>query len=132
MHLYFRQNQPCIEIVGSGFFDSIGLHRKCSAEQSVWALEWMKVFRIDYLREVPFLKLSFGEQRLVMLARAFVKNPELLILDEPLHGLDRSNKQLVARIIDTFCKRPNKTLIYVTHYLNEIPECVSKRFQIRK
>ena len=126
MHLYFMENQACQEIVGSGFFDSVGLFRKCSSEQLQWALEWMKTFRIEHLRDVPFLKLSYGEQRLVMLARAFVKNPELLILDEPLHGLDCCNKRLVSQIIGAFCEQKNKTLIYVSHYLHEIPACISK------
>ena len=57
------------------------------------------------------LQLSSGEQRLVLLARAFVKDPELLILDEPLHGLDLVNRRLVKDIIETFCRRRDKTMI---------------------
>ena len=90
------------------------------------------VFGIEKLKGRPFLTLSSGEQRLVLLARAFVKDPDLLILDEPLHGLDISNKKKVGRIIERFCNRPGKTLIYVTHYPNELPKCVDKHYELVK
>ncbi|MBQ7823929.1 MAG: ATP-binding cassette domain-containing protein, partial [Bacteroidaceae bacterium] len=76
--------------------------------------------------------LSSGEQRLALLARAFVKEPDLLILDEPLHGLDYVNKQLARKIIEQYCRISGKSLIYVTHYLNEIPSCVTKLFELKK
>lgn len=132
MHLYYKENVPAVNIVGSGFFDSIGLFRKCNDEQAAVALEWMKVFGIEHLKDRLFLTLSSGEQRLVLLARAFVKDPDLIILDEPLHGLDVSSKKKAARIIERFCDRPGKTLIYVTHYPHELPACVDKRFQLVK
>lgn len=132
MHLFYMENVPVLNIVGSGFFDSIGLYRKCSPEQQSVALDWMQVFGIEALKDRSFLTLSSGEQRLALLARAFVKDPDLIILDEPLHGLDISNKRRVARIIERFCDRPGKTLIYVTHYPHELPKCVNKRFELIK
>ena len=74
MHLYYTENVPAIQIVGSGFFDSIGLYRKCSPEQENIALAWMHTFGIETLYNRPFLTLSSGEQRLILLARAFVKD----------------------------------------------------------
>lgn len=130
MHLYYKENVSVLRIVGSGFFDSIGLFRKCNEEQERIALAWMRVFGIERLRDRLFLTLSSGEQRLVLLARAFVKDPDLIILDEPLHGLDISNKKKAVAIIERFCDRPGKTLIYVTHYPHEIPACVDKRFEL--
>lgn len=132
MHLYYMENVPTLNIVGSGYFDSIGLFRKCNEEQNEGALQWMKLFGIDHLKERSFLTLSSGEQRLALLARAFVKDPDLIILDEPLHGLDVSNKIKAAAIIEKFCSRPGKTLIYVTHYPHELPPCVNKRFELIK
>ena len=85
----------------------------------------MRVFGIEELAERTFLKLSSGEQRLVLLARAFVKDPELLILDEPLHGLDTERREMVRGLIDEFCARPEKTLIMVTHYPEELPTCIT-------
>lgn len=132
MHLYYRQNVSTLKIVGSGFFDSIGLYRQCSAEQETLALAWMRLFGIDHLRDRMFQTLSSGEQRLVLLARAFVKDPDLIILDEPLHGLDVSHKKQAAAIIERFCERPGKTLIYVTHYPHELPACVDHHFELVK
>lgn len=132
MHLFYKENVPAIRIVSAGFFDSGGLFRKCDARQEEVALAWMRVFGIEHLRDRLFLSLSSGEQRLVLLARAFVKDPDLLILDEPLHGLDVSNKKRAARIIERFCERPGKTLIYVTHYPHELPACVTRRFELVK
>ena len=132
MHLYYRQNVSALQIVGSGFFDSIGLYRTCSAEQEELALAWMRLFGIDHLRDRMFQTLSSGEQRLVLLARAFVKDPDLIILDEPLHGLDVSHKKQAAAIIERFCERPGKTLIYVTHYPHELPACVDHHFELVK
>ena len=71
------------------------------------------------------MELSSGEQRLVLLARAFIKDPDLLILDEPLHGLDLSNRERVKEISRTFCRRPAKTLIMVSHYREDFPECIT-------
>lgn len=125
MHTYYLQDIPCIDVVASGFFDSIGLFRKCSEEQRETARKWLEVFRISHLAGRSFVKISYGEQRLILLARAFVKNPELLILDEPLHGLDVGKKKLAGQVIEAFCGRSDKTLIYVTHYVEEIPSCVT-------
>lgn len=131
MHLYYLKNVRCIDVVGSGFFDTIGLYKKCSEEQEIVALEWMKVFGIENIKDTSFLNISTGEQRLVLLARVFVKNPDLLILDEPLHGLDAANKYRIKKIIEDFCTN-DKALIYVTHYEDEIPEVVTQRLILTK
>lgn len=132
MHLYYMEDIPALQIVGSGFFDSVGLHRRCSGEQSETARQWMVAFGIEHLAERSFLTLSSGEQRLVLLARAFVKDPEFLVLDEPLHGLDIKNKHMVTRIIEKFCNRAGKSLVYVTHYPHEMPPSVKKEFRLCK
>ncbi len=132
MHNYYLKNVPCKDIVGSGLFDTIGLYRKCNEQQLEQCAKWMKIFGIFELSEKSFRNVSSGEQRLCLLARAFVKEPALLILDEPLHGLDVSNKLKTKKIIEEFCSDPEKTLIYVTHYIHEIPDCIHKQFLLTK
>ena len=125
MHRAYLKDLPSIEIVASGLHDSIGLYVRPRPEHIGICKEWMRVFGIEELAERTFMKLSSGEQRLVLLARAFVKDPELLILDEPLHGLDTERREMVRQIIDAWCERPEKTLIMVTHYPEELPTCIT-------
>lgn len=125
MHRAYMKELPTIEIVASGLHDSIGLYVRPRPEQAEVCKEWMRVFGIEELADRTFLTLSSGEQRLVLLARAFVKDPELLILDEPLHGLDTQRRKEVQGIISSFCARPGKTLIMVTHYPEELPQGIT-------
>ena len=127
MHRAYLNNLPTIEIVASGLHDSIGLYLRPKSEEMAECLRWMEIFGIEGLKELPFMQLSSGEQRVALLARAFVKDPELLILDEPLHGLDTYNRRRVKRIIEAFCRRQDKTLVMVTHYANELPQSINKR-----
>ena len=124
MHRAYQRDMPAIRIVASGLQDSVGLYVKPQEEDYEVCRFWMRVFGLEGLEERTFLKLSSGEQRLVLLARAFVKDPELLILDEPLHGLDLRNRRRVKDVIETFCQRNNKTMIMVTHYKEELPDCI--------
>lgn len=124
LHRSYQRDLPAIRIVASGLMDSVGLYVRPKEEDMDKCRFWMKVFGLEGLEDRGFLKLSSGEQRLVLLARAFVKDPELLILDEPLHGLDNTNRQLVKDVIEAFCKRKNKTMIMVTHYKEELPKCI--------
>lgn len=132
MHRAYLKDIPAIDIVASGLADSIGLYKRPDPRQRDICLRWMQVFGIAHLAGRTFLCLSSGEQRLCLLARAFVKDPELLILDEPLHGLDNSNRQRVREIIEAFCQRQNKTLVMVTHYEEELPPCISKHLRLTK
>ena len=127
MHLYYRKNVNCLQVIASGFFDSIGLYRKCTDEQTNLADYLLDLLQIKHLRERSFIKISSGEQRLILFARSLVKNPELLILDEPFHGLDDENKQRCLQIVESYGKQANKSLIFVTHQQEEIPENVVLR-----
>ena len=125
IHTYYCQDIPCLNVVASGYFDTIGLYRQPNENQRKDAMVWMRLFGAENLSSRSFLKISYGEQRLILLIRVFVKNPDLLILDEPLHGLDVGKKRLAKQIIEKYCSQKGRTLIYVTHYKNEIPSCVT-------
>ena len=130
LHRAYSHNIPAIDVVASGLHDSVGLYRRARQEERQTCLLWMGIFGIEPLAERAFLTLSSGEQRLCLLARAFVKDPELLILDEPLHGLDTANRRRVGVIIEAFCQRSHKTLVMVTHYPEELPSCITNTLHL--
>ena len=132
MHRAYLKNLPAVEIVASGLHDSIGLYKRPRPEEMDVCGWWMDTFGIGALRDRPFLQLSSGEQRLALLARAFVKDPELLILDEPLHGLDTYNRRRVKAVIEAFCQRRDKTLVMVTHYADELPDTITHHLRLRR
>jgi len=124
LHRAFQVDAPALDIVASGLFDTEGLYRHPSPEQYACARRWMGEFGIEAFAERPFLQLSSGEQRLCLVARAFVKDPPLYVLDEPLHGLDDAQRLHVKALLDRFCGAPGKTLLMVTHYPEEYPSCI--------
>ena len=132
MHRSYKRNLPAIRIVASGLMDSIGLYAIPNPKDYEKCHWWLDIFGIGHLADKAFLQLSSGEQRLVLLARAFVKDPQLLILDEPLHGLDLWNRRLAKDVIETFCQRKGKTMIMVTHYQEELPNVITNSLYLKK
>lgn len=121
----YRKNLRAIDIVASGLHDTVGLFRKATAQETVQCERWMERFGVTGLSQKDYLTLSSGQQRLMLLIRAFVKEPELLILDEPFHGLDNAHRRRARHIIDEYmAASPQRTLIMVTHYLDELPACI--------
>lgn len=125
MHLYFNGSGDIKTIVAQGLNDTVGLFCQVKPAQMERAMHWLRMLHIEHLADRRFNSLSAGEQRLVLLARTFIKHPQLLILDEPLHGLDAARKRSIRGIINHLVARDGITLIYVTHYLPEVPECVT-------
>jgi len=103
----------------SGFYDSIGIYQQYSDEQKRIADDWLALLRLQEHGNRPFNQLSFGDQRLVLIARAMVKHPPLLILDEPCLGLDDLNRQLVLALIEKICTDSNTSVLYVNHRLED-------------
>jgi len=126
LHLYFKNTGKCLSVVGSGLLDTLGLFKPLTDEQKHRSMLWMKVLGIAYLADKEFYKISQGEQRMVLLARALVKNPPLLILDEPCQGLDAWQIEHVKHVLDYLVNHSDTTLIYVSHYQTDIPSCVSQ------
>ena len=124
LHRSCKRDLEAIRVVANGLKDFRGMLTNPSETEMEIAQKWLDVFGVGHLAHRTFMSISGGEQRLVLLARAFVKNPDLLILDEPLHGLDNENRALVRSEIERYCQDPQKTLIMVTHYAEELPPCI--------
>ena len=132
MHRSYKQNIPAIQIVASGLKDTVGLYVKPNEAEQAQCRKWLNIFGIGHLADRNFREMSSGEQRLILVARAFVKEPSLLILDEPLHGLDDVNRRMVKKRVDEYCQDPEKTLIYVTHYQEELPRCIDHALYLER
>ena len=130
LHVYFREPANVFNVVGSGLFDTLGVYKKISEDQHKRIALWLGVFGISHLSQRMFQQISTGEQRMVLLARALVKNPPLLILDEPCQGLDEEQIHRVKEILNYICSNSQTTLIYVSHYSSDIPDCVNQYFKL--
>jgi molybdate transport system ATP-binding protein len=128
----YRKAISAFEVVLSGFFDSVGLFRNAAPEQKQTADQWMAVLGIVDKSDKTFNQLSYGEQRMVLLARSMVKIPQILILDEPYQGLDRTNRRRILDAIDVIGRHSATNIIYVTHYPDEIPACMTHMLQFEK
>ena len=120
----YRESVSVLKVVLSGFFDTIGLYQTVTVKQKETAQNWMKFLEIENLAKIDFNRLSYGQQRLVLIARALVKSPALLILDEPCQGLDRANRNRVLTLIDQIGHQSATQIIYVTHVASDQLNCI--------
>ncbi|MBH1928160.1 molybdate ABC transporter ATP-binding protein ModF [Serratia rubidaea] len=128
LHLEYRVSSSVRNVIISGFFDSIGIYQAVSDRQRQLSEQWLQLLGLDGARgETPFHSLSWGQQRLALIARALVKHPALLILDEPLQGLDPLNRQLVRRFIDVLIGEGATQLLFVSHHAEDAPQCITHR-----
>ncbi|HYG34754.1 MAG TPA: ATP-binding cassette domain-containing protein, partial [Clostridia bacterium] len=126
LHLHFDDSLDCLEAVASGFRDTIGVFEKLSSRQRAVAREWLARFDLLDFASDPLFALSAGQQRMVLLARALVKKPRLLILDEPCQGLDVTHRKLFVDMVDALIRDEAVTVLYVTHRLDEIPRSIQR------
>ncbi len=130
LHQYFPVNISCAQVVESGFYDTQGLFKKSDPDKKTVALKWMKVFDLAEFAEKPFRNTSSSHQRILLLARALVKNPPLLILDEPCQGLDERQQKHFRKIVEALCRTHYVTVLYVTHQREEIPAGFKLEYQL--
>lgn len=115
----FKRNDAIGNMIVSGFFDTIGLYKTPTSAQIKMAQHWLHVLNMFDLRKQSFLSLSRGHQRLVLIARAMVKNPPLLILDEPTNGLDDCDVRLFCALINKIASETSTAILYVSHRKEE-------------
>ncbi len=132
LHLYYPRQFSCLAVVCSGYYDSVGLYHACSQEQRRRAVAWMRRLGAAGHAGTLFSSLSEGEQRIVLLARALVKEPELLILDEPCQGLDADNRARVLRMVEDVSRHLDTSVIYVTHDTDQLPRIITHVLRLKR
>ena len=130
LHLDYRVSTTVRNVILSGYFDSIGIYQAVSDKQHKLAQQWLDILGMDKrVADAPFHSLSWGQQRLALIVRALVKHPTLLILDEPLQGLDPLNRQLIRRFVDVLIGEGETQLLFVSHHAEDAPACITHRLE---
>jgi molybdate transport system ATP-binding protein len=130
LHLDYRVSTTVRNVILSGYFDSIGIYQAVSDKQRKLAQQWLDILGFNaQTADAPFHSLSWGQQRLALIVRALVKHPTLLILDEPLQGLDPLNRQLIRRFVDVLIGEGETQLLFVSHHAGDAPACITHRLQ---
>jgi len=127
LHNKYVKGWKVLDVVVSGFFDSVGLYDDSGTQEVEIARDWLAALGISSLEKHFYHEISFGQQRLVLLARAMVKQPRILILDEPCVGLDDYHRTLILGVLDKIAEQTDTSLIYVSHVKDEKPHCINKR-----
>jgi molybdate transport system ATP-binding protein len=129
LHLQYRVSCKAIEVILSGFYDSIGLYQQPSKKEIQVAREWLEILHMSQYANTSFRELEYGQQRLLLIARAIVKQPALLILDEPYQGLDYLGRRLVKNTLELIAKENLSQLLYVSHYQNDKLESIANEVE---
>ena len=119
LHRRYTVRCDVLSVICSGFFDSIGLYDAPTELQVRLGREWLEAVGMSDKAELAFQSLSYGEQRLVLIARAMVKSPLLLVLDEPTQGLDEVNRDRILGFMSALEARRHSTLLFVSHREDE-------------
>ncbi len=128
----FRGNHNALQMIISGLMDSVGLYSKPSDQQKKLAMDWLRVINLDDKKNLRFSDLSQVNQRLVLIVRAMIKHPPLLILDEPSTGLDDDSAALMVELVQEIAQQSDTAIIYVSHrteqglkptYIFQLIEC---------
>lgn len=129
LHRDYRVSVTLLKAVVSGFYDSIGLYDKPTPSQWRIGKEWIELLGMKGQEQTPFSELSFGEQRRVLIVRAIVKLPLILLLDEPCLGLDNKNKALVLALIDYIAAHSQTHILFVSHDYRDELSCLNRSLE---
>jgi len=130
LHQHYPGEWEVLDVICSGYFHSVGLYEPCSRARRDEARRWLRQLGLAAQAREPFGALTFGQQRLVLLARAAVHRPRLLVLDEPAQGLDAAQRRVLLDTVDTVVARTDCSLIFVTHRAGELPWCITHQLRL--
>jgi len=120
-----HKNIAAFDVICSGFFDSNGLYKKCSPKELSIARQWLHFLGIAESAAQKFGRLSHGQRQLVLIGRAMVKSPEILILDEPLQGLDIKNRTKIGAVFEYIGSQTPTSIIYVLNQDEKMLGCMT-------
>ncbi|MBV56425.1 MAG: ABC transporter ATP-binding protein [Gammaproteobacteria bacterium] len=129
LHNKYVKGWKVLDVVVSGFFNSVGLYDDSGSAEINAARQWLAALGIEALQQHYYHEISFGQQRLALLARAMVKHPRVLILDEPCVGLDDYHRRLILQTLDVIASQLHTNLVYVSHVVGEQPACINQRLR---
>ena len=127
----YRDEVTGLEAIASGYFSSIGLMLKPSRRQRAEAAKLAHKLGLGELVGKSVLQMSYGEFRRILLVRALVQRPDLLICDEPFDGLDVSGRQQMAKTVETVA-RSGTSLVLVTHHACDLPGCLTHVIELER
>ncbi len=130
-HQYVSGKQNVVNLICSGFNEIERVYKKSTGYQRDVALRWLKKLGYGKISDKNFDELSTSAQRVVLILRTLVKNPPLLILDEPFQGLDNSHIRMLKNLLNEIASNSNCAMIFVTHVPEEIPECFSNYLELK-
>ena len=130
MQRQYRQKTPVDQVIASGLFDTNGLYHPLTVKQFDRLEKLAELFSISHQLQLPFGHLSYGQQRMVLIARAMFKKPKILILDEPCQGLDPANRRKILDLADRVVQKTDAQLIYVSHHADEQPEAINRQLDM--
>ena len=119
LHRDYRVGGSVEDTIVSGLYDSIGVYREREPSHRARALRWLAWLGLNVAPDHALRELSFGEQRMCLIARAAIKVPPLLVLDEPTAGLDADNQARVLTLIESLCSQHKTTVLFVSHRIDE-------------
>lgn len=131
-HRDYRVNISALNTVISGFHDTTGIYRKPTILEIETANQWLNLAGLKSIAKKPFASLSYGEQRLILILRAMVKHPLILILDEPCFGLDVFNRELVLNLVEIIASSPDTTILFVSHHEEDFVKSIKNHLEFVK
>jgi molybdate transport system ATP-binding protein len=131
LQVHYRKKMSAYDVIASGFYDSIGLYHFPTPKQKTAVDEWIELLKIGDIAKEAYHQLSYGQKRMILLARAMVKSPALLIVDEPCHGLDIPNRKRILDVLERI-GRTQTNLLYVTNHKDEILNCITHVMRLKK
>jgi molybdate transport system ATP-binding protein len=133
LHVEYRAlgNLSLETVILSGLHDSIGLYQQCGEQEQDLAKKWLALAGLEGRENEQFRDLSYGEQRAILIARAAIKCPPLLILDEPCHGLDDTHRERILKLLQLIAESGTSTLLHVTHDPSEVLPCEKNILELR-